>query len=62
MAKKERRSNTSVSVFICWSGDRSYELAKAVTALTLDKEYRQDEALDWGFLTRHETSHRARNE
>jgi dihydropteroate synthase len=35
-----------------------YEMAKAVTALTLDKEYRQDEALDWGFLSRAETSHR----
>jgi dihydropteroate synthase-like protein len=35
-----------------------YEMAKAVTALTLAKEYRQDEALDWGFLTRAETSHR----
>jgi dihydropteroate synthase len=35
-----------------------YEAAKAVTALTLSKEYRQDEALDWGFLTRAETSHR----
>ena len=31
-----------------------YELAKAVTALTLDKDYRQDQALDWGFLTRPE--------
>jgi dihydropteroate synthase-like protein len=31
-----------------------YEMAKAVTALTLDKEYRQDEALDWGLLTRPE--------
>ncbi len=28
-----------------------YELAKARTALTLSKDYRQDEALDWGFLT-----------
>jgi dihydropteroate synthase-like protein len=28
-----------------------YELAKAVTALTLGKQYRQDEALQWGFLT-----------
>jgi len=28
-----------------------YELAKAVTALTLGKQYRQDEALSWGFLT-----------
>ena len=35
-----------------------YEMAKAVTALTLDKEYRQDEALDWGYLTRTEVSHR----
>ena len=37
-----------------------YEMAKAVTALTLNKNYRQDEALDWGFLTRPETSHRDR--
>ncbi|MBI1902137.1 MAG: dihydropteroate synthase [Planctomycetia bacterium] len=35
-----------------------YELAKAVTAMTLGKDYRQDEALDWGFLTRGETPHR----
>ncbi len=35
-----------------------FEMAKAVTALTLDKEYRQDEALDWGFLTRDEQHHR----
>ncbi|QDV37964.1 DUF6513 domain-containing protein [Tautonia plasticadhaerens] len=28
-----------------------YELAKARTALTLDKHYRQDQALDWGYLT-----------
>lgn len=35
-----------------------YEMAKAVTALTLDKEYRQDESLDWGYLTRPEESHR----
>lgn len=39
-----------------------YEMAKAVTALTLHKNYRQDEALDWGYLTRPETSHRARRE
>lgn len=37
-----------------------YEMAKAMTALTLAKEYRQDEALNWGFLTRPETSHRGR--
>jgi hypothetical protein len=35
-----------------------YELCKAMTALTLGKQYRQDEALDWGFLTRQEKSHR----
>jgi dihydropteroate synthase len=34
-----------------------YELAKARTALTLSKQYRQDEALDWGYLTEPE-SHR----
>jgi dihydropteroate synthase-like protein len=37
-----------------------YELAKAVTALTLGKNYRQDEALQWGFLTRPEVSHRGK--
>lgn len=35
-----------------------YEMAKAVTALTLCKDYRQDESLDWGFLTREERRHR----
>lgn len=35
-----------------------YELAKAVTALTLGKNYEQDRALRWGFLTVPETSHR----
>jgi len=34
-----------------------YEMAKAVTALTLDKDYRQDQALDWGHLTRQEIGH-----
>lgn len=33
-----------------------YELAKATTALTLGKQYRQDEALQWGFLTIPEVS------
>jgi dihydropteroate synthase len=37
-----------------------YELSKALTALTLGKQYRQDEALDWGFLTVKEPSHRSR--
>ena len=35
-----------------------YELAKAVTALTLGKNYTQDQALRWGFLTVPEVSHR----
>jgi dihydropteroate synthase-like protein len=35
-----------------------YEMAKAVTALTLGKDYVQDQALRWGFLTQPETSHR----
>jgi dihydropteroate synthase len=34
-----------------------YELMKAKTALTLSKTYRQDQALDWGFLTEPEVSH-----
>ena len=33
-----------------------YEMAKAVTALTLNKNYVQDQALHWGFLTRPESS------
>lgn len=37
-----------------------YELMKAKTALTLDKAYRQDQALDWGYLTEPEISHRKR--
>ena len=35
-----------------------YEMSKALTALTLDKQYEQDEPLRWGFLTRGEKSHR----
>jgi dihydropteroate synthase len=34
-----------------------YEMAKAVTALTLGKNYVQDQALDWGFLTVPEQAH-----
>jgi dihydropteroate synthase-like protein len=36
-----------------------YELAKAVTALTLGKTYTQDQALRWGFLTAPEGPHHA---
>src|SRR5262249_45277399 len=34
-----------------------YEMAKAVTALTLGKNYGQDQALRWGFLTVPEEGH-----
>lgn len=37
-----------------------YELAKAMTALTLGKQYVQDEPLNWGLLTRGEVSAHAR--
>jgi dihydropteroate synthase-like protein len=35
-----------------------YEMCKALTALTLGKQYQQDEALRWGLLTRDEKFHR----
>jgi dihydropteroate synthase-like protein len=35
-----------------------FELSKALTALTLGKQYEQDQALDWGFLTTEERHHR----
>jgi dihydropteroate synthase len=34
-----------------------YELCKALTANTLGKQYEQDEALDWGYLTQAEDRH-----
>ncbi|MFM8735995.1 MAG: DUF6513 domain-containing protein [Pirellulales bacterium] len=34
-----------------------YEMAKAATALTLGKDYRQDQALAWGHLTQPEIGH-----
>jgi len=37
-----------------------FELSKALTALTLGKNYQQDQTLDWGLLTRHEPHHRLR--
>jgi len=39
-----------------------YELAKAVVARTLGKNYTQDQALRWGFLTVEEESHRDRKQ
>lgn len=35
-----------------------YEMCKAATAMTLGKQYQQDEALDWGWLTVPENRHR----
>jgi dihydropteroate synthase-like protein len=35
-----------------------YEMAKASIALTLGKQYEQDQALDWGILTKPEDLHR----
>jgi len=35
-----------------------FEMAKALTALTLGKQYEQDQALHWGHLTRPEVHHR----
>ncbi|MGB7329678.1 MAG: dihydropteroate synthase, partial [Rubripirellula sp.] len=35
-----------------------YEMAKASIALTLGKQYEQDQALDWGILTKREDLHR----
>jgi dihydropteroate synthase len=35
-----------------------FEMSKAHTALTLNKQYEQDEALNWGYLTRPEKHHR----
>lgn len=37
-----------------------YEMAKAVTAITLGKAYTQDDALEWGMLTRPEIGHHER--
>jgi dihydropteroate synthase-like protein len=34
-----------------------YEMCKAATAITLGKQYNQDESLDWGFLTQPEQRH-----
>jgi hypothetical protein len=34
-----------------------YEMCKAATAMTLGKQYQQDEALSWGFLTQPESRH-----
>jgi dihydropteroate synthase-like protein len=52
LAREPRNLDASHAFYL------GYEMAKAVTALTLGKDYRQDEALDWGFLSREENRHR----
>jgi len=52
LAKRPRNLDAAHAFYL------GYEMAKAATALTLSKDYRQDEALDWGFLTGPERSHR----
>jgi dihydropteroate synthase-like protein len=54
LAREPRNLDASHAFYL------GYEMAKAVTALTLGKDYRQDEALDWGFLAREENRHRLR--
>ncbi len=48
------RTNTKLSASHAFY--LGYEMAKAMTALTLGKQYQQDEALNWGLLTRPEAS------
>ncbi len=54
LAGKDAKMDSSHAFYL------GYELAKAVTALTLGKQYTQDQALQWGFLTRPETEHRGK--
>lgn len=54
MATEPRNVDASHAFYL------GYELAKATTALTLGKQYNQDQALDWGFLTQAEDNHRQR--
>ena len=52
MLTRDPKLNASHSFYL------GYEFAKAVTALTLGKQYTQDNALRWGFLTVPETENR----
>jgi dihydropteroate synthase-like protein len=52
MQKRDPKLDSSHSFYL------GYEMAKAVTALTLGKNYTQDQALRWGWLTIPEKSHR----
>jgi dihydropteroate synthase-like protein len=52
MVKRDPKLDVSHAFYL------GYEFAKAVTALTLGKNYTQDQALRWGFLTVPEVNHR----
>jgi dihydropteroate synthase-like protein len=52
MQKRDPKLDASHAFYL------GYEMAKAITALTLGKNYTQDQALRWGFLTVPEVSHR----
>jgi dihydropteroate synthase-like protein len=53
-AETSRRVDASHAFYL------GFEMSKALIALTLGKQYRQDQALDWGYLTREEAPHRTR--
>ncbi|CAN5210251.1 dihydropteroate synthase [soil metagenome] len=55
LLKKDEKIDASHAFYL------GYEFAKAVTALTLSKNYTQDRELRWGFLTIPEKSHRSGN-
>ena len=55
LLKRDSTLDTSHAFYL------GYEFAKAVTALTLGKQYTQDRALHWGFLTIPEKSNRDRH-
>ena len=55
LMKRDASLDTSHAFYL------GYEFAKAVTALTLGKQYTQDRALHWGFLTIPEKSNRDRH-
>ncbi|MEC7564383.1 MAG: DUF6513 domain-containing protein [Planctomycetota bacterium] len=56
------KENTADNLDATHSFYLGFEMAKALTALTLDKQYTQDESLDWGYLTQQETNHRLSHE
>ncbi|MEC9096560.1 MAG: dihydropteroate synthase, partial [Planctomycetota bacterium] len=58
LASGEGQKNPPYNLDASHSFYLGYEMAKALTAITLSKQYTQDEALDWGYLTAAEKSHR----